>query len=111
MKKWLTIVAALLFVAALVIFLIPREDPAEYVFREFPQTHGWGNLQVEKISESDEVVTLEVTYEADKTFQAHEKWFIKDRTKLQDLSGGQYEKWHGYVYLAKDGLFSWEAVQ
>ncbi|MCX7571369.1 hypothetical protein OS242_15575 [Tumebacillus sp. DT12] len=62
MKKWPTIMAALLFVAILVVFLIPREDPAEYVYREFPQTHGWGNLQVEKISQCDEIVTLEVTY-------------------------------------------------
>lgn len=58
MKKWLTILAALLFVAALLLFLIPREDPAQYVYREFPQTDGWGNLQVERISESDEFVTL-----------------------------------------------------
>ncbi|ARU62739.1 hypothetical protein CBW65_18525 [Tumebacillus avium] len=95
----------------MVLFLIPREEPADYVYREFPQTQGWGNLKVENTTESDKVATLEVTYEADKTFQAHEKWFIKERTKLQDLPGGQLEKWHGYVYLAKDGLLSWEAVQ
>lgn len=111
MKKRLAIWASLLIAAALALGLIPREDPVEYVYREFPLTQGWGNMKVERITESDEVVTLEVIYDADKNFLAHERWFIKDRTKLQDLPGGYYEKWHGYVYLVKDGLYSWEAVQ
>ncbi|ARU63672.1 hypothetical protein CBW65_23610 [Tumebacillus avium] len=111
MKKGLLALAGLLVVVIVVLFLIPREDPVDYLYREFPQTQGWGNLKVVTVTESDEVVALEVTFDVDKTFQAHEKWIIKDRSKLQEVPGGQFEKWHGYVYLVKDGLFTWEAVE
>ena len=111
MKKWRGVLLAVL-VAAVVLLMIPRDDPAEFVV-QLNQTlePTVGNIRVLDVANNQNYTTVHVEFQLKADAQPKEHFFIKDYKQTDGNLVLAYHKYEGYIYLVKKGLYTWEIVR
>ncbi|MFD1774296.1 hypothetical protein [Paenibacillus rhizophilus] len=110
-KKASILIASIICIFIIILFLIPRENPGDFVSHLWQNSSDWGNVKVSNIEHLSGYTVVHIQYEAKNGFQPTDRWIVKDRKKVRDMQGNEFAQWEGYVYLVKQGLYSWRIVQ
>lgn len=112
MKKAMIVSIIIFVILSIILISIPRQNPGTYVSRLWQNGSDWGNVKVLDVQHLSGYSVVHIQYEAKNRFQPPVRWVVKDRTKLKDMPpGNSFSQWEGYVYLVKQGLYSWRVIQ